>query len=199
MPGGLIGRTLRVLLLEESAADAELVIEELMRAGADLTSERVDARDAFVRALREFAPNVVIADHAPARFDATSAIRAMRAVRPTTPFIIVSRALDEMLAVACVREGAEGVVLKNNLPRLPAVVDHGLAVRERLEKLSPRQVEVLRLVTEGLSTPEIARRLRLSGKTVETHRGEVMKRLGIHDIVGLVRYAVRVGLVPMEA
>jgi DNA-binding NarL/FixJ family response regulator len=50
-------------------------------------------------------------------------------------------------------------------------------------------------MAEGLTTPAIARRLNLSGKTVETHRGEIMKRVGIHDIVGLVRYAVRVGLV----
>jgi DNA-binding NarL/FixJ family response regulator len=60
-------------------------------------------------------------------------------------------------------------------------------------------MEVLRLMAEGFTTPEIAKELNLSGKTVETHRGEIMKRVGIHDIVGLVRYAVRVGLVSPEA
>ena len=54
-------------------------------------------------------------------------------------------------------------------------------------------------MAEGLTTPEIARRLSLSSKTVETHRGEIMKRVGIHDIVGLVRYAVRVGLVSPDS
>ena len=53
-------------------------------------------------------------------------------------------------------------------------------------------------MAEGHTTREIAGRLKLSAKTVETHRGEVMKRLGIHDVVGLVRYAVRIGLVPPE-
>jgi DNA-binding NarL/FixJ family response regulator len=54
---------------------------------------------------------------------------------------------------------------------------------------------VLRLVAEGHSTPDIAQRLRISAKTVDSHRGEAMRRLGIHDVVGLVKYAVRVGLV----
>ncbi|MGZ8398538.1 MAG: response regulator transcription factor [Gemmatimonadales bacterium] len=53
-------------------------------------------------------------------------------------------------------------------------------------------------VTAGHTTREIARRLKLSAKTVESHRGEVMKRLGMHDVVALVRFAIRVGLVPPE-
>ena len=72
-------------------------------------------------------------------------------------------------------------------------------MRRPLDKLSPRQVEVLRLVAQGHPTREIARRLELSVKTIETHRAETMKRLGIHDVAGLVRYAVRVGLVSPEA
>jgi len=61
--------------------------------------------------------------------------------------------------------------------------------------LSPRQREVLQLVAEGLSTKEIARRLDLSIKTVETHRSQLMKQLDIHEVAGLVRYALRTGLV----
>jgi DNA-binding NarL/FixJ family response regulator len=99
------------------------------------------------------------------------------------------------MAVACLRAGIEDIVLKRDLTCLVPVIRAALDVRAHLAKLSPRQLEVLRLVAEGLTTPEIARRLDLSAKTVETHRGEVMKRLGIHDLVGLVRYAVRRGLV----
>jgi DNA-binding NarL/FixJ family response regulator len=55
---------------------------------------------------------------------------------------------------------------------------------------------VLKLVTEGLRTREVAKRLGLSIKTVESHRSEIMKRLRIHDVVSLVRYAIRVGLIP---
>jgi DNA-binding NarL/FixJ family response regulator len=198
VPHRLSGSSLRVLLLEPSVADARLMIQELERAGANVTSERVTARDPFTRALRDFAPNVVIAEHSVAQFDARSAIRFVRAVRPTVPLIVVSGAIDGTSMVACVRDGAEGLVLKTNLPRLPIVVDQGFAIRRRLGKLTPRQVEVLRLVAEGHTTRAIADRLRLSVKTVESHRGEIMKRLEIHDVVGIVRYAVRVGLVPID-
>jgi len=66
------------------------------------------------------------------------------------------------------------------------------------ERLTPRQREVLQLIAEGLSGKEIAARLNLSPKTVEAHRTELMERLGIHGVAGLVRYAIRVGLVRHE-
>jgi DNA-binding NarL/FixJ family response regulator len=63
------------------------------------------------------------------------------------------------------------------------------------DALTPRQREVLQLIAEGQSTKEIARRLDLSVKTVETHRTQLMKQLDIHEVAGLVRYAIREGLV----
>ena len=192
-------KLLRVLLLEDDPADAELVRETLVRSGMPVVTERVDSRDAFTRALHEFAPDFVLSDHALAQFDARAALEVLQAVRPTAPLIVVAGTLDEQTAAAFVRAGAENFVLKGNLSRLVAAIEAALSVRRRLEKLTPRQIEVLRLMAEGLTTPEIARRLRLSGKTIETHRGEIMKRVGIHDIVGLVRYAVRVGLVRPES
>jgi DNA-binding NarL/FixJ family response regulator len=63
------------------------------------------------------------------------------------------------------------------------------------DALTPRQREVLQLIAEGQSTKEIARRLDLSIKTVETHRTQLMKQLDIHEIAGLVRFAIRTGLV----
>jgi DNA-binding NarL/FixJ family response regulator len=68
-----------------------------------------------------------------------------------------------------------------------------------MEKLTRRQIEVLKLVAEGRRTREIAKELKLSVKTVESHRGELMKRLGVRDVVSLVHYAVRVGLVSTAA
>jgi DNA-binding NarL/FixJ family response regulator len=62
-------------------------------------------------------------------------------------------------------------------------------------QLTPRQREVLQLVAEGHSTKEIARRLDLSVKTVDTHRTQLMKQLDIHEVAGLVRYAMRMGLI----
>ena len=67
-----------------------------------------------------------------------------------------------------------------------------------LERLSPRQREVLQLIAEGRTTQEIAHRLNLSVKTVDTHRTQLMDRLDIHNIAGLVRYAIRVGLIILD-
>ena len=66
------------------------------------------------------------------------------------------------------------------------------------EQLTPRQLEVLRLVAEGLSTKAIARRLDLGVKTVDTHRHQICQRLGVSDVAGIVRYAIRHQLVRIE-
>jgi DNA-binding NarL/FixJ family response regulator len=187
--------SLRVLLLEDVAADAELVTQELMRGGRQVVPKRVDSRHAFVSALDDFAPDVVISDHALAQFDAIAALKVLRAVRPTVPLIVVSGMLDVQAAVECLRSGAEDIVLKGNLARLGTVITTALALREPLRRLTRRQLQVLGLVAEGLTTRQIARDLKLSAKTVETHRGEIMKRLAVHDVVGLVRNAIRFGLV----
>ena len=193
-----MSKTLRILHLEDSLADVERVRAELAGAGMKIVSQRVSSEDGFTSALREFQPDVVLCDHAHAAFDARAALMALQTYRPAAPLILVSSTLDEQTAVLSVRAGAEDIVLKRNLGRLSSAIEAALAVRRRLRKLTPRQLEVLRLVAAGHTTREVARRLKLSAKTVESHRGEVMKRLAIHDVVALVRYAVRVGLVPLE-
>ncbi len=186
---------IRVLILEDNEADAELIRHELLRAGLSSITDRVDSEDAFVAALREFEPDVVLSDHSLAQFDAQSALALMRKVRPTTPLIIVTGRPNSDETVACLRAGAEDLLTKGNLGRLATAITDALALRRPLEALTSRQIEVLRLVAEGHRTRDIATRLKLSVKTVESHRGEVMKRLKIHDVVNLVRYALRVGLV----
>lgn len=74
----------------------------------------------------------------------------------------------------------------------------GATKRDLLATLSPRQREVLRLIAEGMTTKQIAQALEISVKTVETHRAQLMERLGIHDVAGLVRYAIIVGLIEVE-
>src|ERR1044072_2948153 len=70
--------------------------------------------------------------------------------------------------------------------------------RDLLATLSPRQREVLRLIAEGRTTKQIAQVLTISVKTVETHRAQLMERVGIHEVAGLVRYAIIVGLIEVE-
>ena len=188
--------TLRILHIEDDPEDAQRVEQELARTGTSCVIERVETSEEFVRALERFAPDVVLCDHALERFNARSALQHIRAARPVIPLIIVTGALTEELVVDYIRAGVADYVSKTNLGRLRPAIEAALVARRRLEQLSPRQVEVLRLLVEGQSTSEIARRLELSVKTVETHRMAVMDRLGLHDLPALVRFAIHVGLVP---
>jgi DNA-binding NarL/FixJ family response regulator len=159
---------------------------------------RVDSADSFTTALRSFAPDVVLSDHALAQFDSSAALRILRSIRPATPLIVVTGAVTGGQCVAMVRQGAADLVLKAYLSRLASAIVSALEVRRGLTQLTTRQVEVLTMVAEGHRTRDIAGRLGLSIKTVESHRGEIMKRLRLHDVVSLVRYAIRVGLVPFD-
>jgi DNA-binding NarL/FixJ family response regulator len=190
-------RTLRILLLENDTSDAELIAHELKRSGLTAVIERVDSEQDFLAGLRTFAPDVVLSDHSLAQFDSSVALEAVRTVRPTTPFIIVTDVVTSAQSIAAIRAGAEDLILKSNLGRLVASMNNALVVRRPLHKLTQRQVEVLRMVAEGHRTRDIANRLGLSVKTVESHRGEIMKRLRLHDVVSLARYAIRVGLIPL--
>lgn len=190
-----VTRPVRVLMLEDSEADAELIRHELLRSGLATVTERVETEREFASAINDFLPDVVLSDHSLGTFDAQSALALLRSVRPTTPLILVTGSVNSDSTVACIRAGAEDLITKSNLGRLAASITNAVRVRRPLDKLTPRQVEVLRMVAEGHRTREIAARLKLSVKTVESHRGEIMKRLAIHDVVGLVRYAMRVGLI----
>jgi DNA-binding NarL/FixJ family response regulator len=191
--------SLRVLLLQNGEGDATLIREQLDRSGVDAIVECADCESSFLTALREFGPDVVVADYAAGERQALSALDILRQMRPTAPFILLAEALNGAQAVAFVRAGAEDLVLKANVARLPSAISSAVSVRRPLEKLTRRQIEVLRLVAKGHRTREIARELQLSVKTVESHRGELMKRLGVRDVVSLVHYAMRVGLVPHAA
>jgi DNA-binding NarL/FixJ family response regulator len=189
-------KPLRVLLLEDNEADAALISHELTRSGMRILLAQVDSADAFTGALKSFAPDVVLSDHSLGQFDSRAALEVLREVRPKAPFIVITGNLIAAQAGTAIRAGAEDVILKTNMRGLEASITNALAARRRLHALTDRQIEVLRLVSEGHRTREIAKRLGLSIKTIESHRSEIMKRMRIHDVVSLVRYSVRVGLIP---
>jgi len=189
------------LLLEDNEADAALISHGLQRSGMRILLAQVDSAESFTAALKSFAPDVVLSDvvlsdHSLAQFDSRAALEVLRAVRPTVPFIIITGALIGAQAGAAIRAGAEDVILKTYTRGLEASISNALAARRPLHALTDRQIQVLKLVAEGHRTREIAKRLDLSIKTIESHRSEIMKRLHIHDVVSLVRYAIRVGLIP---
>ena len=185
---------IRVLMIDNSGDDARLILHELRQSSLSTVIARVHSEEAFTSTVRKFMPDVVLSDDSMAQFDARAALTLLREIRPGTPLILVTSSLTVEKTVALVREGAEDLIATGNIAYLPDAIVDAIRLRRPLVRLTPRQVEVFRLVATGCTTKEIAMRLKLSVKTVESHRGKLMKRLGIHDIVGLVRYAVRVGL-----
>jgi DNA-binding NarL/FixJ family response regulator len=191
-------RQLRVLLVDGGAGDLSLTTVELGRAGLEVITERVASADAFGRALQAFAPDVILADQVLAEFNAVAALRVVRATGRAVPVIVVAGTLDTASVIAALKAGAEDVVVRSDLNALGAAIAAAVAVHQPLQGLSPRQREVLRLMADGRSTRAIAALLRISVKTVEAHRGELMRRLGISHVAGLTRYALRVGLVARD-
>ena len=189
---------LRILHLEDDPVEAERVQGVLSRTGITSTFLRVATKDEFVRAVAEFQPDIVFSDHASDSFGARAVLDHLRTARPTTPLIVVTGAMNEQIIVDYIKAGAADFVSKSNLSRLRPAVESAIAVRRKLSRLTPRQIEVLSLLADGNSTSDIARRLSLSIKTIETHRMALMDRLGIHDLAGLIRFAILVGLVPLS-
>ncbi len=149
-------------------------------------------------------------------------LQELRALQPRLPVLMLSSHVSATYAQRALALGAAGYLVKHVQPaELRLALEAARAGRHHLSPeiaalladgacpapcaadplavLSGRQREVLRLIAQGLSTKEIARALGLSPKTVDIHRGHLMQRVGLHEIAGLTRLAVRTGLVPVEA
>jgi len=187
-------QSLRLLLLEDDARDAELITRSLGRADPTCTVQVADTRAGFARLLDTFDPDAVISNNGGPGFRALEALELVRLHRPTIPVVLVSGTLSAA-GIECLKAGAADFVPKTDLSRLGTAIAGSLEERAPLRKLSARQCTVLQRLASGQSTRQIAQELQISIKTVETHRSELMRRLGIRDLAGLVRYAVRVGLV----
>lgn len=119
--------SLRVLIVEDSEDDALLIIRELKKVGFKPFFERVETADGMSAALREKNWDIILCDYRLPQFDAVSAITLAKAVNEEIPVIIVSGAIGEEAVTACIRHGACGYVLKNNLSRLGLVITRELA------------------------------------------------------------------------
>ncbi len=177
---------------------------------------------ALLALVAQLQPDLVLMDIAMPGLNGLEATARVMKEWPQTRVLILSMHQNEEYVRQALRHGAAGYLLKD---AAPLELDQALAVVLRgetylspavskgvlndyvqrlrsdeapAELLTPRQREVLQLVAQGLSTKEIARRLELSVKTVETHRSQMMKQLDIHEVAGLVRYAMRVGLISPE-
>src|SRR5256714_2597912 len=130
---------LRILLVEDVADDAELALLELRRAGLHADQRVVAGEEAFVGALREFAPDVILCDFSMPGFNGMAALTLAREICPDTPFIFVSGTIGEEFAVRALKSGATDYVMKTNLVRLPAAVER--ALREGKERAARRKAE----------------------------------------------------------
>jgi two-component system cell cycle sensor histidine kinase/response regulator CckA len=122
--------TLRILILEDVPMDAELVEYELERARIPFSSRRVDSREAFLRELEEFGPDVILSDYTLPRFDGMAALSLARERAPSIPFLIVTGSVNEETAVGCMKAGATDYLLKSNLARIGPAIQAALE-RER--------------------------------------------------------------------
>lgn len=210
--------SLRILLADDHAlvrAGLRALVAELP--GVEVVAEAGDGQEAL-QLIRETAPDIALLDISMPGLNGLEVAARTRKEHPATRVIILSMHGDDESVRRALVAGAAGYLLKNSdraelelalravgrgdtwlSPAVSARVAAAYAEKAPgggpLEVLTPRQREVLQLIAEGLSTKEIASKLDLSVKTVDTHRTELMERLGIHGVAGLVRYAIRVGLV----
>lgn len=212
-------KPIRVLL----ADDHTLVLAGLRGlvtklAGVEVVGEAGDGHDTL-RLAETLRPDVVLLDIGMPGLNGLEVAQRLNKFDPAIRVVILSMHVSEEYVLRALRAGAAGYLLKDS-----AVAELEVAIRavvrgetylsppvskhlvddyvsrtggtaDPLAALTPRQREILQLVAEGHTSKDIAQRLGLSYRTIETHRNQLMKRLGVTDLTGLVRFAVRAGLV----
>jgi DNA-binding NarL/FixJ family response regulator len=190
--------------------------------GVKIVAQASNGREAVALA-QEHRPDLMIMDISMKELNGIEATGQIKAEVPETRVLILSMHTTEDFVRRAIKAGASGYLVKDSAPLelkmaiesimrgevylSPRVSKHlvsgflegtGEQQETMLDALTPRQREILQMIAEGKSTKEIAYQLDVSVKTVETHRAALMERLGIHDVAGLVIYAVRNGLVSLE-
>jgi DNA-binding NarL/FixJ family response regulator len=196
--------------------------------GVEVVGEASDGREALALIQRE-KPDLALLDISMPELNGLEAAQRIAREVPRTRLVILSMHANEAYVARALKLGVVGYMLKEGFaeelpvllraaerdeiylsPGISKQLVYALQARSTSREgqagagdtdgvLTSRQREILQLVAEGKSTKDIAQVLSLSVKTVETHRAQLMDRLGIHDVAGLVRYAIRAGLVSSEA
>ncbi len=211
---------IRILIADDHGVVAE-GLKHLIEAQADLqvVSMVGDGREA-VRQARELAPDVVLMDLSMPELNGADATRAILQNNERCRVIVLSMYSDPEYVRRALKAGALGYVVKRSAAKevvdairavhsgqrylSPKVADVLVDTRategkeDLLSRLSAREREVLQLLAEGRTGAQIAERLSLSQKTVETYRARLVEKLGIRDVAGLVRFAIQKGLVSLE-
>lgn len=213
-------KNLRILLAEDHAlvrAGFRVLLQSLT--GIQVVAEAENGAEAL-ELIDRHRPDVVLMDIAMPGLNGLEAAARAAKIAPEVKIIILSMHANEEYVLQSLKAGAKGYLLKDaGLSELELALEavasgktflsptiskhlidayvertstsHGM---EPFSLLTSRQREILQLIAEGCTTKEIARKLDVGVKTVETHRTQLMQRLDIHDLAGLVRYAIRSGL-----
>jgi putative two-component system response regulator len=148
-------RELRILILEDFSPDAELMERELHKAKIAFSSKRVLTKEGFLKEIKDFVPNVILADYTLPQFNALEALRLLKEHKIDMPFILVTGSQSEEVAVECMKEGADDYILKSSLKRLPSALLNALEKkeaeweREKAEAELRQSFEKLRSAMEG--------------------------------------------------
>ena len=145
-----MGRSLQVLIVEDSSPDSELMLLELNRAGFDTRHERVETADAYRDQLANCSWDIVLSDYTMPGFCALDALEILRRSKLEIPFIVVTGTLDEETAVSCLKRGADDYILKENLVRLGPAVDQALKMYD--QKREKRELEAKLLHAQRMET-----------------------------------------------
>lgn len=209
-------KSLRILL----ADDHELVRQGLRsmieeQSGWQVCGEARTGREAVAKA-RELKPDIVVMDFTMPELNGMEATRQIRATLPHTQVLVLTMHESEELVREVLAAGARGYVLKSDAGRalvdaLKALADQKPYFTSRISALvldgylnpvtrenpvlTPREREIVQLVAEGKSTKELADSLGIKPKTAETHRTNIMRKLNLHSVTEVVRYAIRNKLV----
>lgn len=214
--------TIRILIADDHAlvrSGIRMVLETFQ--GMQVVGEALDGRMAL-GLIESLQPDIALLDIAMPGLNGIEAASRIGRDHPGTRVVILSMHSGEAYVMQSFRAGAKGYLLKDATPteldlalrtvargetylspRVSGVLVEkflrsGDGASGPLDSLTSRQREILQLIAEGCSTKQIAAQLEVSVKTVESHRSTLMERLGINDLAGLVRFAVRVGLVSGE-
>jgi DNA-binding NarL/FixJ family response regulator len=205
---------IRVLIVDDHSVVREGLRTFLeLQDGIEVAGEAADGDEA-VREAERLRPDVVLMDLVMPRLDGVAAMRELRERAPATRVVVLTSFLDDERLLPAIRAGAAGYLLKNVQPRElaravrlaaegEALIDPAVAARlvdslvddrggEKPE-LTPREQEVLDLIGRGFANKRIALELGIAEKTVKTHVGHVLAKLGVSDRTQAALYAARAG------